>query len=383
MAGLSTKCNACQKEKLVGNDSALIQPKLKLGQVNDRYEQEADQVADRVMGMTPSNVQPSYAHQTKSIQDDYISRKISPLVQRQEPKGKPKSNEDKLKEGAKKVGEAFLKTKPGKKIVEIGTDAVTTLPGSVIAGTAAVGVVTALVATNKALPIQAPAIPLDVLHPGLSMKITVEGPLRSPTKAMISFSGKFGLPDKSRAKKDTKTKSEKMREENFRLHRELVDFRESLKSPEEKERDRQRLMETIMLLHPIPGLKPRKEVPTIEPEKKEDESVQRKEVNNSTVHNSDMSLVGNVTQSTGKPLYSDTRSFMEQRFGYDFNQVKIHTGADAEQSAKDISARAYTLGNSVVMAKGEYHPDSDSGKRLLAHELTHVIQQAPNKETNR
>jgi hypothetical protein len=78
----------------------------------------------------------------------------------------------------------------------------------------------------------------------------------------------------------------------------------------------------------------------------------------------------------GVPLDAATRAFMEPRFGADFGGVRIHTGAAAEQSARDVRARAYTVGSGIVFGAGQFEPRSDSGRRLLAHELTHVVQQA-------
>ena len=70
-----------------------------------------------------------------------------------------------------------------------------------------------------------------------------------------------------------------------------------------------------------------------------------------------------------------TRSFMESRFGYDFSNVKIHNDSLAHQSASDINALAYTHGRDIVFGSGQYRPDSNAGKQLLAHELVHVVQQ--------
>lgn len=86
------------------------------------------------------------------------------------------------------------------------------------------------------------------------------------------------------------------------------------------------------------------------------------------------SSVGKVLATPGKPLDSKTRAYFEPRFNHDFSDVKIHTGAHAVQSARDINARAYTVGNNIVFGEGE-SPTHPSGKKLLAHELTHVLQQ--------
>lgn len=82
-----------------------------------------------------------------------------------------------------------------------------------------------------------------------------------------------------------------------------------------------------------------------------------------------------INSSSGKSMDSASQSFMESRFNYDFSNVKIHDHDLAAKSASSINALAYTSGNNIVFNSGQYNPNSDSGKRLLAHELTHVVQQ--------
>ena len=77
----------------------------------------------------------------------------------------------------------------------------------------------------------------------------------------------------------------------------------------------------------------------------------------------------------GQPLEAGVRSFMENRIGHHFGDVRVHTNGRAASTAQAINARAYTLGRNVVFGSGEYRPNSHSGRQLLAHELVHVIQQ--------
>lgn len=79
--------------------------------------------------------------------------------------------------------------------------------------------------------------------------------------------------------------------------------------------------------------------------------------------------------SGGRMLSESERSFFEPRFNADFSQVKIHTDTTAAQSAQSINSLAYTSGNHIVFNTGQYQPETQSGRRLMAHELTHVIQQ--------
>ena len=86
-------------------------------------------------------------------------------------------------------------------------------------------------------------------------------------------------------------------------------------------------------------------------------------------------VVHDVLGSPGQPLDAATRSFMEPRFGRNLGDVRIHTGARADMSARSMNALAYTVGPHIAFASGHYSPCSNAGRRLLAHELAHVTQQ--------
>jgi Domain of unknown function (DUF4157) len=85
---------------------------------------------------------------------------------------------------------------------------------------------------------------------------------------------------------------------------------------------------------------------------------------------------GPVAGSSGRPLDAATRAFMEPRFGYDFSQVRVHTDARADAAAASLGAVAFTAGSDIAFRSGEYAPETAGGRRLLAHELTHVVQQS-------
>lgn len=78
---------------------------------------------------------------------------------------------------------------------------------------------------------------------------------------------------------------------------------------------------------------------------------------------------------TGRPLDKQTREYFGSRFGTDFSHVRIHAGRQAAESAGSINARAYTLGSNIVFGAGQYQPETSQGKRLIAHELAHTVQQ--------
>jgi len=82
-----------------------------------------------------------------------------------------------------------------------------------------------------------------------------------------------------------------------------------------------------------------------------------------------------AVSAPGRPLDPGARVFMEGRFGHDFSSVRVHTDDRAVSSAEALGARAYTVGTDVVFGAGEYAPETEAGRHLLAHELTHVLQQ--------
>ncbi len=82
-----------------------------------------------------------------------------------------------------------------------------------------------------------------------------------------------------------------------------------------------------------------------------------------------------VGRGGGRPLEPEVRRVMEERLGHDFGSVRVHTDHAASESARAIHAQAYTVGSDVVFQSGRYQPDTPGGQHMLAHELTHVMQQ--------
>ena len=86
-------------------------------------------------------------------------------------------------------------------------------------------------------------------------------------------------------------------------------------------------------------------------------------------------VVHEALRSPGRPLNAPTRARLEPRFGHDFSQVRVHTDDRAAASATAVNAKAYAVQNNIVFGSGHYQPQTGSGQHLLAHELTHVVQQ--------
>ncbi|MBD2700763.1 DUF4157 domain-containing protein [Spirosoma sp. BT702] len=115
-----------------------------------------------------------------------------------------------------------------------------------------------------------------------------------------------------------------------------------------------------------------------EAEERSENAIQRKANENDTSGGSGFSLESYLQRSTtsGQPMDRDTATFMESRFGADFSSVRIHNDTSAGQASDSIRARAFTHGQNIHFNQGEYQPQTDSGRWLLAHELTHTLQQS-------
>ncbi len=104
-------------------------------------------------------------------------------------------------------------------------------------------------------------------------------------------------------------------------------------------------------------------------------SIQKKEADSNSVASDTISNQIYSTKSSGKSMNESTKSFMESRFGADFSKVRIHSDNNSSQLSNQLNAQAFTVGNDIYFNKGKYSPESHEGKHLLAHELTHTIQQ--------
>jgi Domain of unknown function (DUF4157) len=110
--------------------------------------------------------------------------------------------------------------------------------------------------------------------------------------------------------------------------------------------------------------------------KKREDTLQRAAISSPPVGEAPP-IVHEVLRSPGQPLDAQTRAFMEPRFGHDFSGVRVYMDTKAAESAWAVNALAYTVGRDVVFGAGQYAPGTSEGRRLIAHELAHTIQQAP------
>jgi len=114
-----------------------------------------------------------------------------------------------------------------------------------------------------------------------------------------------------------------------------------------------------------------------EPEEEEEKELIQPKGDSSSTAEMNPGVESNINplRGGGQTLPESTRSYFEKRFGYDFSGVRVHTEDKASDATKAVNARAFTVSNNIVFNRGNYSPETSSGKRLLAHELTHVVQQ--------
>ena len=374
------ECAQCRKKRL--------QRKLAVNQPGDRFEQEADRMAEFVV---------SGGRKAPALSNHSLG-----ILQREEPKTPPKP--DNYDEAISKILDALKATPVAKelqaKAAEMGKDFISSVEGKVIAGSALGGALAAIIATNSKLPMQIPELPLDFIAPGLKAKITWEGPAQSPTNAGLVLTTKSGvsvgasytktpasggkpaeekagltltipLGGSSEKKKGGRTPAEKYRAETAKIAAEQEKFRQGMKTPGDKTEDKDfvdaYVRSKVDPTNPL-GLPPLK--------KKEDLLLMRKSPNKSlSALATAPPIVHDVLESSGEPLDADSRRFFEERFGYDFGAVRVHRDVRAAESARAVHAQAYTVGHDIVFDSGGFAPQTETGRRLLAHELTHVVQQ--------
>jgi len=139
------------------------------------------------------------------------------------------------------------------------------------------------------------------------------------------------------------------------------------------EQEADRVADAVMQM-PEPGVQ-RQEEP------EEEEEMLQAKATSSNISEVNPNLESHIQslKGGGQPLSENDRAFFEPRFGRDFSQVRVHTDAQAEEMARAVNARAFTVGRDIVFGGGKYAPDTIRGNRLLTHELTHVIQQSANQ----
>jgi hypothetical protein len=150
----------------------------------------------------------------------------------------------------------------------------------------------------------------------------------------------------------------------------------TVSSPDDEyEREADRVAETVTRTS-VSSIRLQEAQPEEEEEEEGEEQVQTKLFQSQPrIASEDIEAGINAARGGGQPLPDSIRNSLEPKFGHDFSQVCIHTDAQADELSQQLNAEAFTAGSDVFFRDGAYQPGSDSGKRLIAHELTHTIQQ--------
>lgn len=327
-------------------------------------------------------------------------------VHRDEKKPAGKSTGDKLEEAGKKVVEATLKTDTGKQIVKKVEDsepvkalrkAAESTPGKIVGGTALAGAIAGQIAAGKNLPFSLPDIPLGK---GWSIKPQIDTPITHERHPGITLT----FHEQGGGGKQTDSKG-RIAAETAALRRSLAMFKSEQQKRQEKA-DEQAAIAALLAaearrfaVKPViplaPGETPKaiefpKTDTTDEPAKSEEktgaiqrepssEAGPRDRADVAVAH--DTSGIEAAVQGGGRPLEPALRHSLEARFGYDFGSVRIHDDSQANAAADRLQANAFTRGSDVVFAHGRYAPSTPQGRRLLAHELVHVVQQRGTVDT--
>ncbi|HMK25326.1 MAG TPA: DUF4157 domain-containing protein [Chitinophagaceae bacterium] len=173
--------------------------------------------------------------------------------------------------------------------------------------------------------------------------------------------------DKKVMKKEDKKEEEKVQRQPEKKEEEKVMKKEDKKEEEKIQRQPEKKEEE-------------KVMKMVESKEKDKEKVQKKEGGASSGPSGSFSGYVSSLSGKGNTLPAQANYFFSFKMGHDFSNVKVHTDKEAAQSAKAINAKAYTLGNNIVFNESQYNLESGDGRKLMAHELTHVMQQSGQKQ---
>lgn len=338
----------------------------------DAAEREADRAADVVV----SGGSLGDWSLATSPPGSGVQRQDGPGTEDTKDKASDDPNRKEYEEAAKKTGEALLKTEAGKALqkqvlespeVKKVTKFATSPAGIAIGATAIAGGVTGLALAGKELPFQPPTIPLDRITPGLSADLQVTGPLNAPTFVglTITFTPK-AKPSPSRRRSEGDTSGQgplaprRTSGEEQRLSEAAIDY----------------AVQQMTARHPlgVPVMKldlsPRATRQDAD-ERPGPAAPAQRATTRSLDHAPGVARVDDGFAGPGRPLDDGVRSTMETRFGHDFSTVRLHDDARAVAAADRVQARAFTVGDDIVLGAG----GDASSPHLLAHELAHVVQQ--------
>lgn len=384
--------------------TGVLQAKLKVGAPGDKYEQEADRVADQVMRMPEPVVRRQAVEEEEPVQAKPLATQITPLVQRQ-----PAAEEEEQVQAKFNNGTAH----------QIQRQAWLTAH----------------------MPVVQRAVPVAVREDDDKKKVQTKPLLQRQEEKEEETAQTKTLLQRQEKKDEEKTaqtkhagglatnlqrqKEKEDEAQTFSLQRQKEDDESAqakyvsaagpqvqrqeekeeesaqtktlLQRQENKEEEKPAQAKSVNGLAASLQTQEEKEEEaqtfSLQRQKEEDESVQAMKVQRRQIHlsppglrakpggNGEMHASSAVearvshSRGGGSALPHDTRAFMEPRFGVDFSQVRVHTGTNAAQMSQDLNAQAFTVGRDIYFGNGKYNPQTSGGQQLLAHELTHVVQQ--------
>ncbi len=355
------------------------QQKSRVSQAGDALEHEADHAADAVMRhAAPATLSATTGTFQRDPQD---KNEPPPITSPGDAPGK--------------IADALAQTPAGKQVTDAAGDAgqriVKDPAGAAATGVMAGSAIAGLAAANKPLPFQPPPVKLG--HSGLDLGLRYEGPLRRPSYVGATLSGR--LPGEPEPKKpNAADERAKYRADTDRMRADLERFRRSMKttpapapttaagappSPAKAAADTAttKAPDTPPLGAPAPpsATDVHASAPPPPPPRKLETTPPLQRKARGPASGDPQATLAEVFDERGAALDQAARAFMEQRFGRDFSAVRIHVGPRGARAADALNARAFTYGEHIVFASGEYRPGTESGARLLAHELAHVAQQ--------
>lgn len=294
---------------------------VRVSRPGDSHEVEADRVADTVV-------------RGGSVPGWSLSAKGFDGIQRKSPESHG--------ETTTQVAQALMSTAAGRAAI-----AAVTAGGAsdtLVTGAAAAAVM-AVPATGQKGTAGSATFVLDMIRPGLSVKVARQG------DAAVTLSYRPSLPGKHEPTSSHQGSAQQTT--TAKLGPKLVEHKPETKA-------------STAAAHAHGD--------THEDGKKEELTVHRK-AEHAETRSTGFTDVDAVLRSPGREMEPATRREMESRIGFDFGHVRLHTDTRASDSAQALNARAYTVGSDVVFAPGRYSPQTTEGRHLLAHELTHVVQQ--------
>jgi len=331
-------------QRMIGNRAmaALIQTKLTIGPPGDRYEQEADRVAEQIMQMGDSAAgpmgQPAAGVQREEVQMQPLAATITPLVQRQEEE----------EEVQAKLQFPIRRQEEEEEEVQ----------------------------AKSQFPIRRQEEEEE------EVQAKSQFPIRRQEEEEEEVQAKFQFPIR---RQEEEEEEEVQAKSQFPIRRQEEEEEEEVQAKfqlpiqRQEEEEEEEVQAKFQL--PIQRQEEEEEEEVqaksqfpIRRQEEEEETVQAKSRSPSVQLNLEQRLA--TQKGKGQPLSAEVRAFMEPRFGVDLGGVRVHTGGEAVQLTQALKAQAFTHGQDVYFGAGKYDPGTDAGKRLLAHELTHVVQQS-------